>query len=97
MQLPKAQWTISGLIVERRILRSSKNPEWSQPTVKIQTMGDHYEVQCDPNQYERIGQGELLELRGRFERRPGKEGGSHLNFICEHVVSNAAAQKAGAA
>lgn len=96
MQLPKAEWTITGLIVERRILKSSKS-EWQQPVVKIQTMGDTYEVQCDPKQYDRIGDGEFLQLGGRFERRAGKEGGSHLNFICERIGAAPAGQKAGAA
>lgn len=83
--LPKASWQIVGLIVDRRILTSQKNADWSQPLVKIQTMGDVFEVSCTKEIYAQIGEGELLELNGTFERRPGREGGAHLNFVCESV------------
>ena len=98
MHLPKAEWSITGLIVERRVLTSKNNPDWSQPIVKVQTMGDTFDVSCAKELYDRIGDGELLQLRGRFDRRPGKEGGSHLNFICEDVTAvSTAGPKAGAA
>ena len=96
MQLPSASWTIVGLIVERRVLTSQKNAEWSQPMVKIQTMGDTYEVSCSKELYGQIGDGELLELAGKFERRPGREGGSHLNFVAESVQAVAPSSKGAA-
>lgn len=95
MHLPKASWTITGLITDRRILTSQKNAEWSQPMVKVQTLGDTYEVSCTKEIYAQMAEGELLELRGEFERRPGREGGSHLNFVCKSV--SAAAGSKGAA
>lgn len=96
MQLPKASWSIIGLIVERRILTSKNNASWSQPLVKVQTMGDTFEVTCTPELYALTAEGELLELTGKFDRRPGKEGVPHLNFVAESVVSPDARSKGAA-
>ena len=83
MLLPKAEWSITGLIIEHGVKRSKNNPDWSQPFVKLQTMGDTYDVSLEPDLHGRCGQGQMVRMKGRFERRSGKEGGTYTNFVGE--------------
>lgn len=85
MQL-RAEWTICGIVIERRVKTSDKAKDWSQPTVRVQTLGDTFDLDCPKDVYDRTGEGELLTFTGRFERRPGKNGGTFTNFIASSVA-----------
>lgn len=81
----KAEWTIIGVVVERRVKTSEKSKEWRQPTIKVQTLGDTFDLDLDDKLYEKTGEGECLTFTGRFDRRPGKQGGIYTNFIVTGV------------
>lgn len=86
MYLPKAEWTITGVVTEKRVMKSQKNADWQQPIVKVQTMGDTFELQCDDTLFGKIAEGEFLRIHGDFERRPGRERGTVLNFVAREVT-----------
>lgn len=69
-----SRWRIGGIVVERRELKSSKNAEWRGHVIKVASLGMTLEVQCDADQYGKIGEGEHLLFEGTFNEQKGQSG-----------------------
>lgn len=68
-----ANWTIAGIVKEKRQLTSQKNKDWRGYIIKIATLGDSFELQADLEQFNQIGEGEHIEITGEFEEQNGKQ------------------------
>lgn len=66
-----AEWSIGGIVTERRELTSKKNETWRGYVVKVASLGATYELQCTAEQFAVIGVGQPLHFKGRFEDQGG--------------------------
>jgi hypothetical protein len=63
------QWTGTGVVTERRTLTSPKNKDWKGWALKVATLGATLDVSVDEAMFKQIGEGQQVELAGRFEVR----------------------------
>jgi hypothetical protein len=85
----KSAWSVSGILVEKRELKSQKNATWRGYLWKIQTAGHMAELQVSEQQFALKGfdEGAGVVTQGRFE---DSQNGLRL------VMTGASLQKAGA-
>lgn len=78
-----AQFVLSGVISERRELKSSKNPhsDWRGYVLKIQTLGSTFEVDVTKELFETSSQfQELLVFTGVLVMQ-----GTTLKLVCSEI------------
>lgn len=60
-------WKVSGVIVEKRIVTSPKNPTWHMNVAKIATLGSTFEVQIDDEtQFQSLKDSAEYEIGGNL-------------------------------
>lgn len=82
-------WSISGVVVERRELKSEKNATWRGYVVKVATLGMTAEVTVTPELFAKIGDGAPISLTGRFEDNKG-----YLRLVATELVQSASKGRA---
>ena len=82
-----ATWRIVGVVAERRELKSEKASakDWRGYVVKVMTLGATFEITVTHDQFDKVGDGEPVEMVGRFEQRPTDKGGIMTKFIATGV------------
>lgn len=80
-------WSIAGVVVEARELTSQKNATWRGYVVKVQTLGQTFELQTDVDQHKKLAAGMNMAFAGRFEDQGGRQ-----RFVVESMVDAAKAK-----
>lgn len=75
-------WAISGVVVERRELKSEKNATWRGYVVKVATLGMTAEVTVTPELFSQIADGSAVSFKGRFEDNKG-----YLRLVATDLVT----------
>lgn len=75
----QANWIISGIVTERRELTSEKNKSWRGYVCKLASLGATFEIQLTPEQYNQLADGQMTEMRGRFDEQQGRQ-----RFVCDN-------------
>lgn len=62
-------WQLSGVVVSKQELKSSKNPSsaWRKYLARVAAMGGTFDVECPVEMYNSVGSGQELAFSGIFE------------------------------
>lgn len=75
-----SQWSIEGVIQERRPLTSAKSPDWRGWLIKVATLGNAFEIMVGKDQYDMVHEGEVRKFAGELEYS-----GNKLRLICKTI------------
>jgi hypothetical protein len=79
-----AEWSIAGVVIEQRELKSEKSKDWRGYVVKVQAPGITFELSVTAEMFRRVGEGENLLFTGGFEEQKTDKG-TRLRFIAKDV------------
>ncbi|MEL6310968.1 MAG: hypothetical protein AAFQ17_01160 [Pseudomonadota bacterium] len=79
-----SQWSIGGIVTERRELTSKKNESWRGYVVSVAGLGQTFEINVTKEQFDELADGQHVHLTGEFENQRGASG-SFLRLVLKHI------------
>lgn len=76
-----SEWSIEGVIQEKRPLTSAKSPDWRGWLVKVATLGNAFEIMVAKDQFDGVHEGEIRKFSGELEYSSNK-----LRLICKRIT-----------